>query len=88
MLLRVQSLPDHVLDRYDLSSLAVLNIGAAPVPQSLKKWIIARLGEGILWEAYGASEAGMISYTPPKYQLAKSGTSGIPYDGVEIAIVD
>jgi long-chain acyl-CoA synthetase len=58
------------------------------VPQSLKKWIIARLGEGILWEAYGASEAGMISYTPPKYQLAKSGTSGIPYDGVEIAIVD
>jgi long-chain acyl-CoA synthetase len=30
MLLRVQSLPDHFLDRYDLSSLAALNIGAAP----------------------------------------------------------
>jgi long-chain acyl-CoA synthetase len=88
MLLRVQSLPGHVLDRYDTSSLTALNTGAAPVPQSLKEWIVGRLGERILWEAYGASEAGMISYAPPGYQLTKPGTSGIPYDGVEIAIVD
>jgi long-chain acyl-CoA synthetase len=88
MLLRVKGLPDHVLDRYDLSSLTALSAGAAPVPQSLKEWIVDRLGEGILWEAYGASEAGMISYAPPEYQLARRGSSGIPYDGVEIAIVD
>ena len=88
MLLRIQSLPDHVLDRYDLSSLTALITGAAPVPQSLKEWIVDRLGNGILWEAYGASEAGMISYSPPEYQLTKPGTSGIPYDGVDIAIVD
>jgi long-chain acyl-CoA synthetase len=30
----------------------------------------------------------MISYAAPKYQLTKPGTSGIPYEGVEIAIVD
>jgi long-chain acyl-CoA synthetase len=88
MLLRVQSLPDDVLDRYDTSSLTALSAGAAAVPQSLKEWIVGRFGVGILWEAYGASEAGMISYSSPEYQLTKPGTSGIPYDGVEIAIVD
>jgi long-chain acyl-CoA synthetase len=88
MLLRIQALPDHVLDRYDLSSITALSTGAAPVPQSLKEWIVDRLGDGVLWEAYGASEAGMISYSAPEHQLTRPGTSGIPYDGVEIAIVD
>jgi long-chain acyl-CoA synthetase len=88
MLLRIQALPAEVLDRYDTSSLVALGTGAAPVPQSLKEWIIDRLDDGVLWEAYGASEAGMISYAAPEHQLARPGTSGIPYDGVEIAIVD
>ncbi|MCD0453048.1 AMP-binding protein [Actinocorallia sp. API 0066] len=88
MLLRIQNLPEQTFARYDVSSLTALTTGAAPVPQSLKEWVIDRFGDGVLWEAYGASEAGMISYTPPEYQLTKPGTSGIPYDGVEIAIVD
>ncbi|MWA01568.1 AMP-binding protein [Actinomadura sp. LD22] len=88
MLLRIQNLPAQILDRYDLSSITAVSTGAAPVPQSLKEWLVERLGEGVLWEAYGASEAGMISYTAPEYQLSKPGTSGIPYDGVQIAIVD
>jgi long-chain acyl-CoA synthetase len=46
------------------------------------------LGDGILWEGYGASEAGMISYTRPEHHLAKPGTSGIAHQEVEIAIVD
>ena len=88
MLLRIQKLPEEVLARYDLSSLKAVGVGAAPVPQSLKEWIIERLGDDILWESYGASEAGMISYTSPEYQLSKPGTSGRPYDGVELAVVD
>jgi long-chain acyl-CoA synthetase len=88
MLMRIQKLPDEVLDRYDLSSLTALNTGAAPVPHALKEWIIACLGDGILWESYGASEAGMITYTRPEHHLAKPGTSGIPHDEVEIALVD
>jgi len=88
MLLRIQALPEEVVARYDLSSITALNTGAAPVPQSLKQWIVDRLGPGVLWEAYGASEAGMISYIAPEHQLTKPGSSGLPYDGVEIAIVD
>jgi long-chain acyl-CoA synthetase len=88
MLLRIQSLPAEVVDRYDQSSITALNTGAAPVPQSLKEWIIERLGPNVLWEAYGASEAGMITWIAPEHQLTKPGSSGRAYDGVEIAIVD
>ena len=87
MLLRIQKLPESVLGRYDLSSLKAVSLGAAPVPQSLKEWIIDRFGDDVLWESYGASEAGMITYTSPEHQLTKPGTSGRPYDGVEVAIV-
>jgi long-chain acyl-CoA synthetase len=88
MLLRIQKLPDGVIDRYDLSSLQSLGVGAAPVPQSLKEWVVKRFGDDVLWESYGASEAGMISYVSPEHQLSKPGTSGLPYDGVELAIID
>ena len=87
MLLRIQALPEEVVDRYDLSSIEALTVGAAPVPQSLKQWIIDRMGP-VLWEGYGTSESGMISYMPHEHQLTKPGSSGIPYDGVEVAIVD
>ena len=88
MLLRIQGLPDDVVDRYDLSSITALTTGAAPVPQALKEWVIERFGPDVLWEAYGASEAGMISSISPEHQLTKPGSSGRPYDGVDIAIVD
>lgn len=88
MLLRIQKLPAAVLDRYDLSSVRHIGTGAAPVPQSLKEWVVERFGDDVLWESYGASEPGMISYTAPEHQLVKPGTSGLPFDGVEIAIVD
>lgn len=88
MLLRIQKLPADVLARYNLASVTDINVGAAPVPQSLKEWAIDTFGPTVLWESYGASESGMISYTEPQYQLSKPGTSGRPFDGVHIAIVD
>jgi long-chain acyl-CoA synthetase len=88
MMLRIQALPEATLDRYDLSSLTAVSTGAAPVPSSLKAWIIDRLGTNLLWEAYGATEAGMLTFISPADQLRKRGSSGRPYDGVEIAIVD
>ena len=87
MCLRIQALPEAVLDRHDLSSITALNVGAAAVPFSLKTWIMERLGP-VLWEAYGCSEAGMISFISPEDQLAKPGSSGRPYDGVRIDIID
>jgi len=88
MLLRIQSLPDGLIDKYDVSSIQALSTGAAPVPQSLKEWIVERMGENVLWEQYGCSEAGMLTYIAPEHQLTKPGSSGLPFDGVDIAIID
>lgn len=88
MLLRVRSLPQETLDRYDLSSLLSLTLGAAPVPKSLKDWVIGRLGPEVLWETYGCSEAGMLTSISPQDQMRKPGSSGLPYEGVDVSIVD
>lgn len=88
MLLRIQSLPEDVLNKYDTGSIQALNTGAAAVPQSLKEWIVERMGDNVLWEQYGCSEAGMLTYTAPEHQLTKPGSSGLPFDEVDIAIVD
>ena len=88
MLLRLQALPPDELERFDLSSLMAVQVGAAAVPTALKRWVSERLGAGVLWESYGCSEAGMLTYLAPDAQPAKLGSSGIPYDEVEIRIVD
>ena len=88
MLLRIQSLPDDVINKYDVSSIKALSTGAAAVPQSLKEWIVGRWGNNVLWERYGCSEAGMLTYISPEHQLAKPGSSGLPFDEVDIAIID
>lgn len=88
MLLRIQSLPDEVINKYDTSSIKALSTGAAAVPQSLKEWIVERFGNNVLWERYGCSEAGMLTYTAPEHQLTKPGSSGLPFDEVNIAIID
>jgi long-chain acyl-CoA synthetase len=88
MLLRIKALPAEVLDQCDLTSIEVLTVGAAAVPFSLKEWAVDRFGEGVLWEGYGCSEAGMIAGTSPADQLSRPGTSGKPFDEVVIRIVD
>ena len=88
MLLRIQALPEETFGQYDVSSLESINTGAAPVPQSLKEWIVANIGDDVLWESYGCSEAGMLTYISPADQLRKPGSSGTPYEEVEIKIID
>jgi long-chain acyl-CoA synthetase len=87
MLLRIQALPAEVFARYDVSSLETVTVGAAPVPQSLKAWFAEAFGE-VLWEAYGTSETGMLTYLDPKDAARKPGSSGVPHDEVRIRIVD
>jgi long-chain acyl-CoA synthetase len=85
---RLAALPRAVLDAYDVSSIRALSVGAAPVPYDLKKWILEYFGAGVLGEAYGATEVGMISYLPPEMQEKKPGSSGLPHKHVKISIRD
>jgi len=83
---RIAALPREKLGVYDVSSIKALSIGAAPVPFSLKKWIIDYFGPNRLAEAYGATEVGMVSFLAPEMQAEKPGSSGLPHKHVDISV--
>ncbi len=85
---RIVSLPPEELAKADMSSMICLIANAAPVPYSLKQEIVAKLGEGWLFEVYGSTELGVDTVLPPEDQLRKPGSCGKPYGGIEIKIVD
>ena len=84
---RIVSLPDEELARADMSTMICLIANAAPVPYALKQEIIAKLGDGFLFEVYGSTELGVDTVLPPEDQLRKPGSCGKPYGGIEIRIV-
>jgi len=88
MLKRIAALPPEVLRKYDVSSLRHVSVGAAPVPYSLKEWVLAHFGEGVLSEGYGSTETGMVTRLTPEMQRAKPGSSGTPYVHVAIEVRD
>jgi acyl-CoA synthetase (AMP-forming)/AMP-acid ligase II len=85
---RIASLADDVLAKADMSSMITLIANAAPVPYSLKEEIVAKLGDGFLYEVYGSTELGVDTVLEPQDQLRKPGSCGRPYGGIEIRIVD
>ena len=85
---RISVLPPEILSRYDVSSIKAISLGAAPVPYGLKQWAVGHFGPGKLSEGYGTTETGMISSLSPADQLAKPGSSGLPFKGVAIRIRD
>jgi len=84
---RMAGVPPEVLAKYDVSSIRMLGVGAAPVPFALKEWIIGYFGE-CLGEGYGATETGMLTALSPEMQRKKPGSSGLPHRHVHISIRD
>ena len=85
---RVVALPEDVLRGADLSSMRSLVVNAAPVPYALKEEVIARFGDGFLFEIYGSTELGVDAVLPPEDQLGRSGSCGKALPGVELRVVD
>ncbi len=86
MFKRLAGLPPEVVARYDISSVQRVTVGAAPVPQALKQWILDHFGRLSLQENYGATETSMVSALPPEMQEKKPGSSGKPFRHVSIEI--
>jgi acyl-CoA synthetase (AMP-forming)/AMP-acid ligase II len=84
---RIVSLPDEVLARADLTSMRSLVANAAPVPYALKQEVVAKLGDGFLFEVYGSTELGVDTILPPEDQLRKPGSCGRTYGTVQVRIV-
>ncbi|HEV3354462.1 MAG TPA: AMP-binding protein [Acidimicrobiales bacterium] len=85
---RIVSLPDDEIAAGDYSSMHTLIANAAPVPYALKQEVIAKLGDGFLFEVYGSTELGVDTILVPEDQLRKPGSCGKPYGGIEVKAVD
>ncbi|HEX2047188.1 MAG TPA: AMP-binding protein [Acidimicrobiales bacterium] len=84
---RIVALPDALLAAADLSSLRTVIANAAPVPYALKQEVVAKLGDGFLYEVYGSTELGIATVLRPEDQLRKPGSCGRPYGGIELKVV-
>ncbi|GHJ61276.1 fatty-acyl-CoA synthase [Nocardioides sp. OK12] len=87
MLQRVLRLPAGVLAQYDLDSLRFILGGAAPFSSELKQ-DAARLFGDVIFEIYGATEAGMIAGATPELLSRKPTATGVPFRHVEVQILD
>jgi long-chain acyl-CoA synthetase len=72
---------------YDLSSVRKILHAAAPCPVALKRRVMEVFPPGSVWEYYGASE-GMASVISPEEWLAKPGSVGKPFPGLQVRILD
>src|SRR5574341_963598 len=80
----LSSLPD--IQRYDLSSLKGIFVGAAPLTRAIKDNFEAKTG-GRMIEGYGLTEAVTGIKGNPYQGLHKLGSIGIPFPDVDMKIV-
>ncbi|MDT0200916.1 AMP-binding protein [Nocardioides sp. AE5] len=87
MLNRMLQLPAEVRQRYDVSSLRHVTMGAAPCPRHVKQAIIEWWGP-VLMEQYGSLEIGVVTGATSEEWLAHPGTVGKALVDVQIKILD
>jgi long-chain acyl-CoA synthetase len=86
MFVRLLRLPEPTRRRYDLSSLNFVVHSAAPCPPDVKRAMIEWWGP-ILYEFYGASESGPISFADSEEWLSHPGTVGRILPGASVRVV-
>jgi fatty-acyl-CoA synthase len=78
------ALPDEVKEKYDLTSIKKLLISSAPARRDTKLGILEMFKNSRLWEAYGSTEAGIVTILKPHEQLTKLGSCGREVIGSDI----
>jgi fatty-acyl-CoA synthase len=69
-------LPDEVKNQYDLTTIKKLLISSAPARRDTKLGILKMFPNSKLDEAYGSTEAGIVTVLKPEEQLTKLGSCG------------
>ncbi len=87
LLQRIVDLPPDVRARYDVSSMRVIVVAAAPCPMRVKEDVIRHFGP-VLYEFYGSTELGINTILRPEDVLRKPGSCGRVAAGLEVAILD
>jgi long-chain acyl-CoA synthetase len=85
MFIAIKELPD--IDKYDLTSLRGIFVGAAPMPLAVMEEFGKRTGAELI-EGYGLTEAVTAISCNPFLGTKKPGTIGIPFPDVEWKIMD
>jgi len=85
----ILSLPDDIKKKYDVSCMRQMLISSAPARRDTKVAILEFFKNAELWEAYGSTEAGLVTLCRPEDQLRKLGTIGQEIFGVDrIKVLD
>jgi long-chain acyl-CoA synthetase len=83
---RLLALPEEVRARYDCSSIRQLGHVGAPCPIDVKYRIMDWFGP-VVYEGYGATEQGTVSYISPEEWLAHPGSVGKVREGLELLVI-
>jgi fatty-acyl-CoA synthase len=83
------ALPDDIKRKIDVSSIRQLLISSAPARKDTKLAIMDYFKNAELWEAYGSTEAGLVTLLRPEEQFKKLGSIGREIWGTDrIKILD
>ncbi len=72
----ILNVPENVRRQFDMSSVRKLLCSSAPARVHIKKGILEVFPKVELFEAYGSTEAGMVTLLRPEDQLRKPGSIG------------
>ena len=72
----ILNLPEDVKKKYNLSSMRALLTSSAPAPKQMKLDVMNLFNKAKLFEAYGSTEAGLVTLLRPEDQMNKLGSIG------------
>jgi long-chain acyl-CoA synthetase len=86
MFIRLMKLPEQVRRKYDVSSLRHIIHAAAPCPPDIKRAMIEWWGP-VIYEFYGSTESGAVTFATSEDALKKPGTVGRISPGAELRFI-
>ncbi len=86
MFIRLMKLPEATRRKYDMSSLRHIIHAAAPCPADVKRAMIEWWGP-VIYEFYGSTESGAVTFANSEDALKKPGTVGRIAPGAELRFV-
>ena len=86
MFIRLMKLPAEVRRKYDMSSLRHIIHAAAPCPPDVKRAMIDWWGP-VIYEFYGSTESGAVTFANSEDALKKPGTVGKISPGAELRFI-
>lgn len=86
MFIRLMKLPESIRRKYDVSTLRHVIHAAAPCPADVKRAMIEWWGP-VIYEFYGSTESGAVTFANSEDALRKPGTVGKIAPGAELRFV-